>query len=778
MLNWHLIIENAQKAQGLSPEARAEFLNTLETTTEHADEVRTLLTRLETGFLATSAGAGVEGEGHVGSPDARLGPWRLEALIGRGGMGEVWRAQRNDGMYEQTVAVKLMQPGGPGRADHFDNERRKLAQMEHPGIARILDGGITEDGIAYMAMDYVDGVPIDQNTAGRNLREKVHLLASVCDAVQHAHTKLVLHRDLKPDNILVDSNDLVRLIDFGIAAAMDAHETGGPLTLAYAAPEQLQGKPLSVASDIFALGLVLHRVLTGRIATRLSDASIEVDRSAVSSKDLIAIIERATQADSSTRYPSADAMARDLRLFLQRKPVQARAGGMGYRLGKLIQRFPAATSAGALAILALVGGLVMSLNYANEAQAESDRASAALAQAEWQLQRSEVFLQAQVAYGDALQRLFGANQDTEALTSALLSIWQEAYDNRDSNANVAAALSYAIGRNFYARGDNVSALSIFDAWMSEGYGSPEMIANGEEVYAMLLQDSGRVDEAIPRMKDLVARFDTGFAPSLSDRVNYAARLARMTRDDADIQLAEDLLQKRIETDLPPFDRLFAFNQLASLRLSRDNRDGAIEAYRQTLRMFDLHPEYAASGRDITRFNLASLLVFTGGNTGEAIQLADLIVTEDLALKGESLQTGRGYLIRGLAAEAEGRTEEALRDLQAAYDNFSSYAGVSSSHAISALSAIAITHASAGDWQAADAALEIARDALAEVDSDDPRNRAIRIAELLTRLSAEDDARAIGEAMQAEVNDPQLRNDALSRYYQERLSQILMQRGFP
>ncbi|MFN3314073.1 MAG: hypothetical protein ACK46Q_11470, partial [Hyphomonas sp.] len=273
----------------------------------------------------------------------------------------------------------------------------------------------------------------------------------------------------------------------------------------------------------------------------------------------------------------------------------------------------------------------------------------------------------------------------------------------------------------------------------------------------------------------VARFDTGFAPSLPDRVNYAARLARMTRDDSDIQLAEDLLQQRIEQDLPPFDRLYSFNQLASLRLVRDNREGAMDAYRQTLRLFDLHPEFAASGRDITRFNLASLLVFTGGDTGEASQLANLIVTEDLALKGESLQTGRGYLIRGLAAEAEGRIDDALGDLQAAYDNFSGYAGASSSHAISALSAIAFAHASSGNWQAADSTLGLARNALSDVDSDDPRNRAVRIAQLLTRLSAREDAVAISDAMQAEAIDPRLRTDALSRYYHERLSQVLMER---
>lgn len=177
--------------------------------------------------MSTSSTGDPEAIGNVGAPDIGIGPWRLETLIGRGGMGEVWRARRDDGVYEQTVAVKLMQPGGPGRAARFDNERRRLAQMEHPGIARILDCGITADGIAYIAMDYVDGAPIDLYAVGRPLKETLGLLAAVCDAVHHAHTKLVLHRDLKPANILVDASGQPRLIDFGIASAVDEETPGG-----------------------------------------------------------------------------------------------------------------------------------------------------------------------------------------------------------------------------------------------------------------------------------------------------------------------------------------------------------------------------------------------------------------------------------------------------------------------------------------------------------------------------------------------------------------------
>lgn len=334
-----------------------------------------------------------------------------------------------------------------------------------------------------------------------------------------------------------------------------------------------------------------------------------------------------------------------------------------------------------------------------------------------------------------MQRLFGANADAEALSSALNNIWLEAHANRAGNPETAAALSYAIGRNFYFRGDNVSALSIFDAWMGEGYGPPEMIAFGEEVYAMMLQDAGRVDEAIPRMRDLVLRFDTGFATSLTDRVNYAVRLARMTRDEADILLGEDLLQQRLTHDLAPFDRLYAFSQLGSLRMIRDDREGALEAYGEVLRMYELHPEYASNGRDISRFNVASLQLFVRSNSSEADRLADLILTEDFALKGVSLQTGRGYLIRGLAAEAEGRTGDALAALSAAYETFSSFAGAESTHAISALSALAVAHASAGNLQAAEEELARASALIGEADAGDDRQRKIRLAHLLIRRSA-------------------------------------------
>lgn len=767
-MQWDRILADAERAQALAPDAAAAFLTTLETTTDHAGEVRSLLTRLSAGFLATSADEWAENVELVGGEGKRIGPWRLEALLGRGGMGEVWRARRDDGLYDQNAAVKLMQPGGPERAARFDNERRRLAQMEHPGIARILDGGITGEGVAYMAMDLVDGQPIDQYAAKLSSREQVRLIADACDAVHHAHTKLILHRDLKPANILVDRQGQVRLIDFGIASSLAEDEAGGPLTLAYAAPEQLRGAPLSVATDVFALGLVMHTVLTGRVPRRLADASPATEIRTAGSADLTAIILKATRADAVFRYPSAEALAADLRRYLDGQAVKARDGGPAYRFGKFLGRYPIASSATALAVLALVGGLAASLSFANISHSAERRASEALAQAEWQLKRTATFYHAQVAYGDALQRLFGAGSDAETLGNALRNIWQEAYDKRESNPDTAAALSYAIGRNFYFRGDNVSALSIFDVWMHEGYGSPELIATGEEVYALMLMDAGRTDEAIPRMRALVSHFDTGFATSLSDQVNYAVRLARLTGDESDVALAEYLLQQRMSQDLPPFDRLFGFSQLAVLRMLRDDQEGALQAYRDTLRMLDLHPEYAASGRDITRFNLASVYLFHRGDTIEATRLADLILTEDVELKGESLQTGRGFLIRGLAAEAEGRTEDALRDIESAHQIFLNFAGPSSPHSISALSARAVTYAANG--QAEEAAVAIAEaKILIEEDTDSIEFPIVlRVADLLVRQLAGADSGAIGQAALSESELDGLRRDPVSRYYFDRL----------
>jgi len=208
----------------------------------------------------------------------RIGVYQIIEEIGHGGMGEVYRAARVDGQYEKQVAVKLVRSGYDSRLilESFRHERQILATLDHPNIARLLDGGTTEEGIPYLVMELIEGVPIDEYCDKHDLGipERLQLFLQVCSAVQYAHQRLVVHRDLKPSNILVTTDGVPKLLDFGIAKIVDPSsgpETTlvRPMTPEYASPEQIRGEPITTASDVYSLGVVLYRLLTGRSPYRV-----------------------------------------------------------------------------------------------------------------------------------------------------------------------------------------------------------------------------------------------------------------------------------------------------------------------------------------------------------------------------------------------------------------------------------------------------------------------------------------------------------------------------
>lgn len=332
----------------------------------------------------------------------RIGAWILEQEIGHGGMGAVYRARRADGLFEAAAAIKFLRGGlaQPAITRRFLSERQILASLAHPGIARLLDGGTTEDGAPFIVMELIDGRPIDAFCDDENLdvRDRVRLFLDVTDAVQHAHHALVVHRDLKPSNILVTPEGRPKLLDFGVAKLLaegeEAETTGlGPLTPAFASPEQLKGLRPTVATDVYALGLVLYRLLTGRLAfilegatpgeierritteepPRPSDAAREA-RPAFSAQlegDLDNILLMALRKEPERRYPSVEAFATDLRRYLDGMPVAARPATARYRLGKFLRRRGAAVAGVAFAVLAIVG---VSLFYARRVASERDSA--------------------------------------------------------------------------------------------------------------------------------------------------------------------------------------------------------------------------------------------------------------------------------------------------------------------------------------------------------------------------------------------------------------------
>lgn len=347
----------------------------------------------------------------------RLGDWTLLQRLGGGGMGEVFAAERERDGFCQRAAIKLMALGIGGWAaiQRFHAERAFLAALEHPGIARIIDGGDAPDGRPWIAMEFVDGQPIDQWCRAHQLdiRGRVQLFLHVLDAVDAAHRRLILHRDLKPQNVLVDTEGRVRLLDFGIAKSLAGEGEGltgtglTPLTPDYASPEQLAGKALSMASDVYALGVMLHELLTGRRVlaratvplgeaaqwlarhppTRPSAAidahALALPETALASwrkqlaGDLDRVLLQALAPDVDRRYQTAQALAEDLQRWLDLRPVSARIGEWGYRLRLFVRRHALASVASLVAAMALTIGLAIAARQALETRAQAARAEAA-----------------------------------------------------------------------------------------------------------------------------------------------------------------------------------------------------------------------------------------------------------------------------------------------------------------------------------------------------------------------------------------------------------------
>ena len=351
------------------------------------------------GFLAD--GPRLDGEASDPSgPRAgeRIGPYVLIRELGHGGMGTVWLAVRADGTLKREVALKLPRLAwGPGLARRMARERDIVARLAHPNIARLYDAGLDDQGRPYLALEFIDGQPIDTWCEARALplRERLALVVQVARAVGHAHGSLVVHRDLKPSNILVTQDGEVHLLDFGIAKLLETTE--GPdgdatqtqarlLTPRYASPEQADGRPITVASDVYSLGVVLHQLLTGSLPSLPSpnDDPAPASRSVVNRGaaralrgDLDAIVGKALRHDPARRYATMEAFANDLENHLAGRPVQARPDGTFYIAGRFARRHWFGLAAATAICVAIVAGGATAIVQARHAAREAERARAA-----------------------------------------------------------------------------------------------------------------------------------------------------------------------------------------------------------------------------------------------------------------------------------------------------------------------------------------------------------------------------------------------------------------
>ena len=622
-----------------------------------AAEVRSLLEACEAEEQLTASHQMEQDAGREGPPERKhVGPYEIDRLLGRGGMGAVYLAHRADGQFEQKVAIKLIDL--PLATDlfreRFRQERQILAELQHPYIARLLDGGVTAEGDLFLVMEYVDGVPIHRFCEEQrlSLSQRIALFMRVCEAVQVAHQHFIVHRDLKPDNILVAEDSTPRLLDFGTAKLLSP-SLGGPdskltregylsFTPQYASPEQVLGNTITTASDTYALGLLLYLLLTGTLPYELKElTTAEMLRviceepprrpmPAAESRprldaDLDAILMKALRKEPHERYLTTEQLAADLRAYLEGLPVAARRGTFRYRATKFIRRNRRRVAGLALlaaSVVAGVAGVLWQTRVANQERRMAEARSADLRQLSNSL-LSEL--------DEAIKQLPGSTGVQKLLVTRVLEhldrMARDAQGDRQTQLDLVDAYTRLgnIQGNAYDQnlGDPAGALvslgkalALAVPLAASGPRDREAIralALVEQSRSEILWQTGKTPEAVPVMREALKSFDALAAdPGASAALIYEVSSAYGT-------LGDELGQ----------------NGTASLADSA----GAVAAYRQTLALDDralkIDPNFlrAKRGLAITRMKIGSVEMETDPAEAlkefqVALQRADALPTTD------------------------------------------------------------------------------------------------------------------------------------------------------
>ncbi len=518
----------------------------------------------------------------------KIGPWRIERRLGEGGMGVVFFAVRDD--LATSAAIKVLRDSwlSPARRDRFIQEQKTLARLDHPQIARLLDASTLEDGTPYFVMEYVEGLHLDVYCEQRrcSLTERLELFRSVCRAVQFAHSHAVIHRDLKPSNILVTPAGSVKLLDFGISRHLT--EFGDPevtrtglrlLTPAFAAPEQLRGEPVAVGADVYSLGVILFCLLTGTLPsgkitsgvesptpdrgrTRPSVAAQEhplfsgASHAAWSELDVICL--KAMHADASRRYPSAEALVRDIDHFLKGEPLEARPDSLTYRLGKFTRRNRVPLI---LAAAGLVGVAGLATAFTVRLAAERNVALAEAART----QRIQQFLRNLFEGGDP-----DAGPSHDLRVADLLEKGVLEAQALDKDPAVQAELYQSLGDIYRKLGDLPRAEKLFESALARRQEIPGRSADVVESMAglaLLRADQARLDEAerrgrqaldlsrssLPAGHPMIALTTESLGRILEEKGDYAAA----------IPLLEDAVRQRSSPSSSASDLAGSLYELAN-----------------------------------------------------------------------------------------------------------------------------------------------------------------------------------------------------------------------
>ncbi|MFN0103091.1 MAG: protein kinase domain-containing protein [Bryobacteraceae bacterium] len=612
------------------------------------------------------------------SAGRQIGPYHLESLLGQGGMGEVYLSTREVDGYQMPVALKLIRHSAvtPGALRRFRMERQILARLHHPGITRLLDGGITDDGLPYLVTEYVEGTPLDKSEGARamDLRRRLEAFLSICDAVSYAHRQLVVHGDLKPGNILMDDAGGIKLLDFGISRLLQTSEdtteakpggtTQPAMTPAWTSPEQLRGEPAGIASDIYSLGRILYFLLTWeqampmerltpmqyyeklqkempqRPSQRIEDRKLEGDL------DNIAL--KAAEFEPACRYPSVEAFAEDVRAHLSSRPIAARPHTWSYRTHKFMRRNRLVVVATAAVALALIGGLGMTLWQARIARLNYERAERRFQDVR-RLANTFIF-----DMDDAIARLPGSTAVRGTMVRNSLqyldSLAQESTDDpslQEDLANAYEKVGDVQGRpgslnlggtaaslQSYRKAEGIRRTLLSDAKTdTERERREEALANTLMRISSILRATGDGQQALEadrtalemrrrlldrKPADLtrqrnVASSLTATSASLSMMGEFQAVL-ELRREG--LQIYEQLAKRNPGSDDDQQGLAVAHTRMASILMHEKDMKGAVKHYRESLRIqAALHTTHSGQAQFRISLGLAN------SNLGNALRVA-------------------------------------------------------------------------------------------------------------------------------------------------------------
>jgi len=660
---------------------------------------------------------------------ARLGAFRIRALIGRGGQGEVYRGERADGQFKQVVALKLLRPEAAEHFERFRTERQILADLDHPAIARLVDGGTASDGRPYLAMEFIDGVAITAFCAERelDLAARMALFQTVCAAVSYAHRNLIVHRDLKPANVLVTAEGQVKLLDFGVAhilaAGGDDAMTDAILTADYAAPEQFAGRHPTTTTDVYALGALLFELVVGRPPWQLrntpfagplrlmqdscpqaSHAMAQLPETPVPRQrvagDLDLIIQKAMRYEPGERYDSVAAFSKDLDRYLAFRPVAARTGDAGYRLRRFLRRNRGRLVAAALLAAAVVAGGTGMLWQRQKALAarqgaivESQRASAV---------HDYVML---------LIRTAGSTGGPAFATAKQVLDATAAQAQREAASGTGTILRTLA--EFYAELDDFTSATTLlqrDIALAEAAGDARAQATSRQILATVFVRLGRLDDAARELAQAKAYWST-------DKTLHAKELAQAAGIEAGLLRQRGQREGAIALLRGAITGLTAAvgegdGEVATLQhnlgvhyLENGALDEAQASFATATRLLEAHGRSrSATGAALLghRSNLALLR----GNAAEAEALLRQAVEQRRALYGPSAGLAALQLSLGRMLLASLRIDEGLNVLEEALSFSAAFSGEASPTTIVLRQSRAIGLMASG--RDADAAPEITR----------------------------------------------------------------------